>query len=248
MAKESFQPVRSVEKALRILEALNRRAVVKVRSLSEETQIPAPTVVRLLETLVASGYVRKIDRQAGYCVTEKIVTLGAGHHGLPMIFEKAKAAAENYTKKHLWPTAIATLDVDAPVIRFSTIPISPLSHYHSTINQRMTLLEYAHGRAYLSYCPQAERRQLIGLLKQSVETREEAAEIERRAASVVSYTRASGFGERTGNVMPETHSIALPIHMGAKIIGTFGVTYFAKARVDVAALKDGLREAIQACS
>ncbi|MBZ0123892.1 MAG: helix-turn-helix domain-containing protein [Roseovarius sp.] len=97
MAKGSFPPVRSVEKALRILEALNRRAVVKVQSLSEETEIPAPTIVRLLETLVAEGYVRKIGRQAGYCVTEKIVTLGAGHHGLPMIFEKAKAAAEEFT-------------------------------------------------------------------------------------------------------------------------------------------------------
>lgn len=239
--------VRSVERTLRILELMNRAPVVRVQYLSEETGLPAPTVVRLLETLMTAGYVRKIGRQAGYCVTEKVAAFGAGHHGLPQVFEVARAAAEDLTQRTRWPTALATLDVDALVIRFSTIPISPLSHYQSTINRRMTLLEYAHGRAYLGFCPAEERQHLVALLQKSASSEKEVEAISQRAASVVSLTRASGFGERMGNVQPETHSIAVPLRMGEKLVGTLGITYFAKSQVDVNALKVELREAADAC-
>ncbi|ABA80640.1 DNA-binding transcriptional regulator [Rhodobacter sphaeroides] len=240
--------VRSVERTLQILELMNRAAVVRVQYLAEQIGLPAPTVVRLLETLVAAGYVRKIGRQAGYCVTEKVAALGAGHHGLPQVFDVAREAAEDLTRRTLWPTALATLDVDALVIRFSTIPMSPLSHYQSTINRRMTLLDYAHGRAYLGFCPTEERQHLVALLQQTAGSVEEARAIGERAQSVVALTRASGFGERTGNIQPETHSLALPLRMGAKLVGTLGITYFAKAKVDVSALKSDLRAAAEACT
>ncbi|WP_199908070.1 DNA-binding transcriptional regulator [Celeribacter baekdonensis] len=239
--------VRSVERTLQILELMNRAPVVRVQYLAEQTGLPAPTVVRLLETLVVAGYVRKLGRQAGYCVTEKVAALGAGHHGLPEIFDVARHAAEDLTNRTLWPTALATLDVDALVIRFSTIPMSPLSHYQSTINRRMTLLDYAHGRAYLAFCPAAERRHLIALLQQAATTDAEAQAIAQRAASVVTLTRASGFGERTGNIQPETHSLAMPLRMGAKLVGTLGITYFARAQVDVATLKAELKAAVAIC-
>ncbi|MBB3987610.1 IclR family mhp operon transcriptional activator [Sagittula marina] len=240
--------VRSVERTLQILELMNRAPVVRVQYLAAQTDLPAPTVVRLLETLMAAGYVRKIGRQAGYCVTEKVASLGAGHHGLPQVFDVARQAAEALTTHTLWPTAVATLDVDALVIRFSTIPMSPLSHYQSTINRRMTLLDYAHGRAYLGFCPEEERQHLVNLLQQSAETNEEAVAIAQRAEAVVALTRASGFGERTGNIQPETHSIAAPLRMGAKLVGTLGITYFAKAQVNVNTLKTELSAAAQACA
>lgn len=247
MTPTPSKTVRSVERTLQLLEFMNRVAVVRVQDLAAQTGLPAPTVVRLLETLIAAGYVRKLGRTAGYCVTEKVTALGAGHHGLPQVFEVARQAAEALTRRTLWPAALATLDVDALVIRFSTIPMSPLSHYQSTINRRMTLLDYAHGRAYLAFCPTAERRHLVALLQQSAATPAEAQAIEERAAAVVAMTRASGFGERSGNVQPETHSLALPLRLGAKLVGTLGVTYFARAQVDVPALKAELRAAVMAC-
>lgn len=240
--------VRSVERTLEILELMNRMPVVRVQYIAEQTDLPASTVVRLLETLVAAGYVRKLGRQAGYGVTEKVAALGAGHHGLPQVFDRARRAAEDLTRLTLWPTALATLDVDALVIRFSTIPLSPLSHYQSTINRRMTLLEYAHGRAYLAFCPREERQHLVALLQQSAGDAAEAQAIADRAETAVAQTRARGFGERMGNIQPETHSLALPLHMGAKLVGTLGITYFARTHVDVEGLKRDLRAAVEACT
>jgi len=248
MSGTGSKTVRSVDRTLKIIELMNRAPVVRVQYLAEQTDLPAPTVVRLLDTLIAAGYVRKLGRQAGYCVTEKVAALGAGHHGLPQIFDAARKAAEELTRRTLWPTALATLDVDALVIRFSTIPMSPLSHYQSTINRRLTLLDYAHGRAYLAFCPREERQHLVALLQQSAATEDEAMAIAARAEAAVAQTRASGFGERAGNIQPETHSLALPLRMGAKLVGTLGITYFARTHVDVAVLKNELRAAVDACA
>ena len=54
--------VRSVDRGLKILELMNRVPVVRVQYIAQETGLPAPTVVRLLEILVAIGYMRKLWR------------------------------------------------------------------------------------------------------------------------------------------------------------------------------------------
>ena len=95
MSVTASKTVRSVERTLKIIELMNRAPVVRVQYFAEQTDLPAPTVVRLLDTLVAAGYVRKLGRQAGYSVTEKVAALGAGHHGLPQIFDVARKAAED---------------------------------------------------------------------------------------------------------------------------------------------------------
>ncbi len=247
MTPTGQKTVRAVERALKILELMNRAPVVKVQYLAEQTDLPAPTVVRLLETLMGAGYVQKLGRQAGYSVTDQVAKLGAGYHGLPQVFDVVRKEAEALTRRTLWPAALATLDVDALVIRFSTIPMSPLAHYGSTINRRMSLLDFAHGRAYLAFCSAEERRHLVALLQQSASSADEATAIAQRAESVVALTRASGFGERSGSNQPDTHSLALPLRMGSKLVGTLGITYFARANVDVAALKKQLRATVTAC-
>lgn len=55
MTTTGQKTVRAVERALKILELMNRAPVVKVQYLAEQTDLPAPTVVRLLETLMGAG-------------------------------------------------------------------------------------------------------------------------------------------------------------------------------------------------
>lgn len=243
----SFKPLKSVEKTLRVIEILNQSPIVRVKDLIEKTGMPSPTIIRILETLVRNGYVRHLGRRAGYCVTERIQALSAGNHGLPSIFGRVQAEAEKITQIHLWPTAIATLDTDAMVVRFSTIPISPLSHKHSTINRRLSLIDHAHGRAYLAFCPRQEQRHIINLLERAA-TSEKPGSIKAQAKKVIESTLAAGFGQRDLSIEPDTRTIALPLFIGKKVIGTIGVTYFSKSKVNVAELKTSLKNAVKACT
>ena len=61
----SFVPVQSVLRALDLLAEVNRTSLATVGDLHRRTGLPKPTIVRLLETLMAAGYVvRHINTEA----------------------------------------------------------------------------------------------------------------------------------------------------------------------------------------
>jgi len=76
-------PVESVRRAMHLLHELNRQRVSSVRHLHGATGLPKPTIVRLLDTLIALGYVVNDRRQGGYQVTSLVRSLSAGFHGDP---------------------------------------------------------------------------------------------------------------------------------------------------------------------
>ena len=67
------------------------------------------------------------------------------------------------TKEYLWPFAVATLDHNAMVVQYSSIPLSPLAHARSTLHKRASLISRAHGLAYMAFCSSRERTLLLKL-------------------------------------------------------------------------------------
>ena len=227
--KGSYGPIKSVEKALVVLEELNRHAVRRVSDIHTATDIPMPTLVRILETLCSAGYVQKISRWSGYCLTHKVLSLSSGFHGLPEIFTPAREAADDLTRKLKWPSAIASFDVDAMVVRYSTIPSSPLSHKHSTVNRRLDLLTRAHGRVWLAFCEEAERMRVFDMLVRSGRHSGNVDDLRDEIEPVLSEIRRRGFAWRDRQTEPDTHTLAAPIMAGGILIGTLGMTYFSRA-------------------
>src|SRR5512138_1410532 len=62
--RSSYPPVESVRRALEVLRTLNRLRIGTVSKLHAETGLPKPTVVRMLDTLIADGYVAR-DNMCG---------------------------------------------------------------------------------------------------------------------------------------------------------------------------------------
>lgn len=211
----------SLEKGLRVLELLNRHVSVRVRDLHAWTGMPKPTLVRILNTLVAQGYVRRVSREAGYAVTSGVTSLSAGFHGAPRIVEQAAPHLEALTARRLWPASLATLDFDAMVVRYSTIPASPFSHRQSTLQLRLSLARRAHGRAYLAACPPAERAHLLAAMP--------ADEAEDLRAELP-FIRSRGYALRHPAVDPQTCSAAVALRgRDGRVRGTIGFTWFRRA-------------------
>jgi IclR family mhp operon transcriptional activator len=223
-------PVESVRRAIRLLHELNRQRVSSVRHLHHATGLPKPTIVRLLDTLIALGYVVNDRRQGGYQVTSLVRSLSAGFHGDPLVVEAARPWAIAFTRKYHWPVAIAVLDRDAVAVRFSTIPDSPVSPFHATINMRLQLMSRALGRAYIAFCPPNERSLLLDMLTASEDPEAQAARDRDAALTLLAMIRRTGFAERSATVEPKSSStIALPVMLGRKVLATVGVTYFTSA-------------------
>ncbi|WP_182422339.1 DNA-binding transcriptional regulator [Aureimonas sp. ME7] len=218
------QPVESVLRALSLLRELNRQRVTTVGDLHRVTGLPKPTIVRLLATLCEAQYVVNDRRQGGYHVTSNVKALSCGYHGDPLVVEAARPWAIDFTRQHRWPIAVATFERDAMVVRFSTIPDSPVSPFHGTVNLRLDLLSRALGRAYLAFCSDKERSFLLDVLEI-----DDPAERQSNLA-MLGRVRRAGFAVRDAHVEPRTsNTIAVPIQRDGRILATVGVTYFVSA-------------------
>jgi IclR family mhp operon transcriptional activator len=225
--QRSYENLILVERVLAVLESANRLPAITVRAISEDCNIPPSSVVRILETLCDQGYLVHVSRRGGYVLTSKVKRLSAGFHGTHLVVEVLKSFANDLTRQHLWPHSVATLEKDAMVVQYSSIPISPLGHVHSTLHKRLSLLDRAHGRAYLAFCSSAERHHLVRVAATAKRPDDCAVRSGRDWRRMIRQSRKCGFAMRMGEIDPFTGSIAVPIMIEqGRVIATLGMTFF----------------------
>ena len=73
----AIRHVAAVQRAFAVLETLNRARTGTLAEISDATALPKSTTARLLETLIALGYVTRVSRKIGYCITNRVLALAA---------------------------------------------------------------------------------------------------------------------------------------------------------------------------
>ncbi len=210
----SFNPIRSVTRALDVLAAMNRHAFCSLETLHQQTRIPKPTLVRILETLQSKGMVSRAPPYGTYCLT-----------------------AEALTRKIKWPLALAVPDYDAVVVRYSTIPHSPLALLHSTLNMRLSLVGRALGRAYLAFCSREERQAMLDILSMSTHEEDQLVHNKSQLQAMLKKTRQQGYALRAPGIRPVSGTLALPILEGSGVVATVGMTWMTSAISDQQAIE-----------
>lgn len=228
-AGRSYANVVVVQRVLAILQAANKLTNITVKAISDECGIPSSSVVRILETLCAEGFLVHVSRRGGYALSPAICTLSSGYHGTPLVVNILRAHVDELTRFHSWPFSVATLDRDAMVIQYSSIPLSPLAHVRSTYHKRLSLLSRAHGLAYIASCGSVERRHLIRLAMSLDNPEDRIVGTPFAWRRAVRETRARGYALRLTDVDPFTQSIAVPIVAEpGRVIATLGMTFFRR--------------------
>ena len=225
----SFPPVRAVERAIELLQCLNRQPISTLDLLHRQTGLPKPSLVRLLQTLVSLGLVNHAPQHGSYYLTSAVHTLSCGYHSEPRIIEAAAPVADAFTAQFKWPVAVAVFDTDAVVVRYSTIAQSPLSLLHSSINMRLSLVSRALGRAFLAFCLPDEQEIILGLVGQSSEAEDQAAGDLATVMAMLAEVRAQGYALRNPSIRPISNTIALPIYEDQRVVASFGLTWFSSA-------------------
>lgn len=233
----SFPPVNSVVRALDLLEALNQRPISTVDDLYGQTRIPKPSIVRLLQTLERRGLVRHAKQHGAYYLTSNVRALSSGYHSEPRLIEASAELLDDLTRKVKWPLAIAIPDSDAMVIRYSTIPLSPLSLHHSSLGMRLSMVSRALGRAYLAFCGNDEQDALIKLLRQSRSPEDAIARDERTLRTILKETHDRGLATRDPRVRTVSNTLAVPIYEQSRVVASVGLTFFSSAMEPDEAIK-----------
>ena len=225
----SYPPVESVRRALEVLRTLNRMRIGTVSKLHAVTGLPKPTVVRMLDTLIADGYVVRDNMCGGYRITHRVRELDSGYDGIAQIIEASRPCSIDLTRRIKWPVGIGIFDEDAISIHFWTGAISPWVHTNTMLGHRPTLFTSAMGRVYMAFCAEGQRERLIAAFRKSPNLDFGPTE-ETEYRELLARIRRSGYAFRAANTEPRRNStIGFPIRHAGELLAMITVSFFVSA-------------------
>ncbi|WP_042693890.1 DNA-binding transcriptional regulator [Azospirillum sp. B506] len=229
MSDGPYRHVQGLSRGLAILHTINRSAngCASITELSEATGLHRTTVRRMLETLETEGYVRRSRSDDTYRLNHKVRELSDGFTDDEWISQLAAPVLGELLQKVVWPSDLCTLDGTSMLVRETTHRYSPLSFHRAMIRQRMPVLYTAAGRAYLTYCGEEERQQILRML--IVENGEQASLARNRIFidKILSRVRDQGYASNDGewSQQSKVSALAIPILYCDKVLATINIVF-----------------------
>ncbi|AMU04660.1 MULTISPECIES: DNA-binding transcriptional regulator [Burkholderia] len=238
-----YTSVRGLARGLQVLRALNAMEHGRATSqqISQATGLHRTTVRRLLETLVVEGCVRRSPSDDSFRLTLGVRALSEGFTDDEWISTVAPPVMAQLTQRVVWPSDLTTPDGDAMIIRETTHRFSPLSFHRSMVGRRLPMLQTAAGRAYFAACPDAEREDILALLRANSDDEEQRrlAFDDTYVANLIRQTRADGFGLNASDwgAQKKIGAVAVAIAAHGHVLGSLNVIYLSKAITSAEAIR-----------
>lgn len=231
----SGDAVRAVVRALRLRRLMNERPVWTLQALHQASGLPKATLSRLLATLRQEGYVAAEATPGLYRLAGKVRELDGGYTEGSRLVDAGRSILLKVTRQIKWPLALATLDVDAMVVRFSSMPYSPLAVHTTTLGHRLGLVKSALGRAFLAFCSKTERQALLdnlcahGIGAPGAESPDLRVWPRDWVEHDLAQVRAAGCAVRQPSAERGSATLALPVCVGAEAVVALSMTTFGRS-------------------
>ena len=233
--------IRSIERGLQVLKALNATPISSLQDVYRLTRIPKPTLLRILHTLELSGVVSRRLADGRYRISTSLTRLGRKRDRYDRVAEAAAPVLDHLCQKVSWPSDLMVPAGDHMEVRETSRTQSPFMSYYSKdrVSMPVNWLLSAVGRAYLAYCPEAERHKVISLLRKSDKPENWLARDPKRIDEILSETRKRGYGLRDqafvggpyGAQLPDgLAGIAVPLLDRGRVHGVINVIWPRAAR------------------
>lgn len=205
--------VRSLERGLRLLQAMNRTPHASVTQLARDIDVPRSTAYRLLDTLAGMNFVTL--GSDGYALARDVRTLSDGFVDETWIRHAWQEMVE-LSRTLIWPTCLFTSEAATMVIRRTTHELSTMSIDYGMSGRRMPITETAAGRAYLAFCPPDERRLILSMPAAYTGS---PGNVQRELLEArLKEARERGFATRVGGLMARTSSLAVPVTVNGRVL------------------------------
>lgn len=232
MSLSSPQSIEPVERAFAVLETLNRARTATLAAISAGTGLPKSTTSRLLETLVALGYVTRVSRQMGYRITDRVLALAAGVRYVDRLVHAAAPEMSAFTAATGWPVYLGTISDAVVLIRHSTAAQSPMSFETVGYDRKFRIYESALGLAYLAFCDAEERRSIV----QSIGTADGGAALSAQRLKgleqELAQVRTRGYAFTRSDRPRRVNGLAVPVVDGAQVLGALTLRYPKRAMTE----------------
>ena len=209
MKTPSYKPINSLLRGLEVLRVINLQERSTVGTIFKETNLPKPTIVRVLETLEHAGFVTGTADGNHYTLTAKVLSLSSGFDANDRLVEIASPILADFREKMPWPSDLAVFDGAAMVIIETNRNPGTLA-LNRSVGTRMSMIDSALGRAFLAFCSDGLRESTLGSLP----------EIDNPEAftKMLKKFKTQGFSENDKTLSPHTRGVAVPIIVDGDVI------------------------------
>jgi IclR family mhp operon transcriptional activator len=240
----SFDPIIALQRGLDVLAVVNKGRSVSLKTIYEETGLHKATVIRMLETLMASGYVAKTARST-YVPTGRTLLLSQGYDLVSRVSDIAGPVLAEFRRTIAWPSDVALYSDDSMIVVQTSRDRGPL-YFQRESGYRAPILVTSVGQAYLAFCNSDDRNPIIDKLAASADPRNELARrrlaLERKLAEI----RAKGFATMHRSYSEREYggkvwAMAVPVRDALHVYASINILTLRTAYSEQEAIKRFLR-------
>ncbi len=230
MAAEN-ESIRSIKRGLEVLQVINRAGLTRLQDISNATGLPYPTVCRIVDTFKDAGMIERDSSSRNYRPTALVRTLSVGFQEDEFLVTKARKIIEELCSDVGWPITIATRVGNHMMIRDSTHKLTTLTFHNYAPGYTLPLLECSVGKAYLAFCPEIERKNVVSSLDMQEGEVNQMAQVLLSDDDLLDSIRKDGFATHAYNKFTSdpgrTSSLGVPIFDGELLAGALGLVFFS---------------------
>lgn len=213
--------IAALRRGLVVLRTVRRQSEVSLGELHELTRIPKASLLRILKTLDEAGWVQRRVGDGVYMQRVPTEEADPATRHRTRVVEAAAPSLRSLQRKLPWPSDIAIRDGTRMLILESNRPLSAIGINREVVGFHPDMALSAMGRAYLAYCPDSERRELLEALQRAGPRPDHRPE---RLRAVLEKTRACGYAVRDvrhrgpdAEGSSQFSAIAVPIMAGNRV-------------------------------
>jgi IclR family transcriptional regulator, mhp operon transcriptional activator len=192
------ETIRGLERGLRVLQTLQSIPIASLHDIHLTTGISKPSLLRILNTLEQFGTVSRRLADGHYRISN-FGRVARKRDRYDRVAEAAAPVLDRLCQKVSWPSDLFVPAGDHMERRETSRPQSPFSHpgyMNNLIGQPVNWLMTGLGRAYLAYCPEREREDILQRLRKSDQLEDRLARDPKQVERILAETRARGYGTR----------------------------------------------------
>ena len=234
MAKESKdQSIRSISRALHVLQAINRHGALTMTQISKIVELPYPTACRVVYTLVSEGVIERETSRKYYRATALAQSLSCGYQAQARLVAIARPHIVALTRETGWPVSIASRVGPVMVIQDSTHGMTAMtfSDYHPGYS--LPIASSASGMVYLAYTNPDERVNIIHQIRRTSLDEGGSAHSDNLQDNLFQMILEDGYASFVRNPHTKdpgkTSSIAVPLYRGEILVGAMTLVFFSTA-------------------
>lgn len=227
--------IRSISKALAVLQVINRHGSSTTTEIAREIDIPYPTACRIIKTLADCGVIEREPTRKRYRPTALSQSLSCGYQRSNQLIAIARPHIIDLTRETTWPVSLATRVGAYMVVQDATNGFTTQTFYEYYPGYTFPLTGSAAGLVYLAYCSEQTRKDLLSQLSAGKNSTSSGSSnlLYNFHDEVFHSIRVNGYATFVRNQYSrnpgKTSSIAVPLCVGEKLVGAFALVYFASA-------------------